>query len=88
VRGRCKDTGSHLWRGGTEAPRINPEDRKRDLILRYLYERHRTSRGITKTPLGIQELHRQIKTQHEMKQADVSSNLDYLVQVGIGGKHG
>ncbi len=60
----------------------NPQDEKRDQIVRYLYERHRTSRGIAKIPAGIQEVQREMKLRHELKQADVSSNLDYLVQSG------
>jgi hypothetical protein len=59
----------------------NPEDIKRDNILRFLYERHKTTRGITKIPIGIQELQREMKNRHKMKQPEVSSNLDYLVQV-------
>ena len=61
---------------------INPEDIKRDNILRYLYERHKKARGIAKIPVGIQELQREMKARYGMKQNEVSSNLDYLIQVG------
>ncbi len=60
----------------------NPDDQKRDAILRYLYQRHKSARGIAMIPVGIQDLQREMKDQHAMKQAEVSSNLDYLVQVG------
>jgi hypothetical protein len=60
----------------------NPDDAKRDKILRFLYERHKTTRGINKIPIGIQELQREMKKCHEMKQQEVSSNLDYLWQAG------
>ena len=61
---------------------MNPEDERRDQILRFLYERHKTTRGIQKIPIGIRDLQREMKKQYGMKQHEVSSNLDYLVQVG------
>lgn len=61
---------------------MNPEDQKRDAILRFLYERHKSTRGIQKIPIGIRDLQREMKARHGMAQAEVSSNLDYLVQVG------
>jgi hypothetical protein len=61
---------------------MNPEDEKRDTILRFLYERHKNTRGISKIPIGIRDLQSEMKTRHGMKQPEVSSNLDYLVQVG------
>ncbi len=61
---------------------MNENDAKRDKILRYLHERHKTARGIGKIAVGIQELQREMKKRHGLSQADVSSNLDYLVQVG------
>jgi len=61
---------------------VNSEDSKRDAILRFLYERHKTTRGIAKIPIGIRDLQREMKTRAEMSQQDVASNLDYLVQVG------
>ena len=61
---------------------MNPDDIKRDQILRFLHERHKTTRGILKIPIGIRDLQSEMKKRHEMKQNEVSSNLDYLVQVG------
>src|SRR5437764_9829863 len=66
-------------RGG---PAVNPDDEKRDHILRFLYERHKTTRGIQKIPIGIRDLQREMKARFSMKQPEVASNLDYLVQVG------
>ena len=62
--------------------RMNPKDDRRDKILRFLYNRHQTAKGITAIPIGIQELRREMKNQHGMKQPEVASNLDYLIQVG------
>src|SRR5437764_15458043 len=61
---------------------MNSSDERRNQILRFLYNRPSTTRGITKIPIGIQELQREMKTRHEMKQPEVASNLDYLIQVG------
>lgn len=61
---------------------LNPNDDKRDKILRFLYERHKHSRGIAKIPIGIRDLQSEMKNRYSMTQQDVSSNLDYLVQVG------
>lgn len=61
---------------------LNPYDEKRDKILRFLYERHRSTRGIHKIPIGIRELQSEMKKRYGMSQADVSSNLDYLIQAG------
>src|SRR5882724_6694359 len=60
----------------------NPDDNARDKLLRFLYHRHKTVRGIGKIPIGIQELQREMKSRHRLKQNEVSSNLDYLIQVG------
>lgn len=60
---------------------LNPNDDKRDKILRFLYERHKKSRGIAKIPIGIRDLQSEMKTLHSLSQQDVASNLDYLVQV-------
>jgi hypothetical protein len=57
-------------------------DENRDRLLRFLYQHHKTARGPAKIPVGIRDLQREMKQQHEMSQQDVSSNLDYLVQVG------
>ncbi len=60
---------------------LNPNDDKRDKILRFLYERHKQSRGIAKILIGIRDLQSEMKSRHSMTQQDVSSNLDYLAQV-------
>jgi hypothetical protein len=54
---------------------MNPDDDHRDRILRFLYGRHKTTRGITKIPIGIQDLQREMKNRDGMKQNEVSSNL-------------
>jgi hypothetical protein len=59
---------------------MSPEDQKRDQILRFLYERHKTTRGIHKIPIGIRDLQAEMKSKHGMKPQEVSSNLDFLVQ--------
>ena len=61
---------------------MNLEDQKRDAILRYLHQRHRNTRGISKIPIGIRDLQAEMKAQAGLSQQEVSSNLDYLVQVG------
>jgi hypothetical protein len=61
---------------------MNPNDNHRDEILRFLYDRHQTARGITAIPIGIQDLRREMKSRYAMKQSEVASNLDYLIQVG------
>jgi hypothetical protein len=61
---------------------MNPNDEKRDQILRFLHDRHRTTRGIRKIPIGIRDLQGEMKKRFDMTQPDVASNLDYLVQVG------
>jgi hypothetical protein len=40
---------------------MNPNDDRRDRILRFLYNRHQNARGITAIPIGIQELRREMK---------------------------
>ena len=61
---------------------MNPDDDIRDKILRFLYERHKTTKGITKIPIGIRDLQSALKSSYGFKQHEVSSNLDYLIQVG------
>ncbi len=61
---------------------MNPDDDIRDKILRFLYERHKKSKGITKIPIGIRDLQSAMKQMYRLKQPEVSSNLDYLIQVG------
>src|SRR5438445_341606 len=61
---------------------MNPDDDIRDKLLRFLHERHRTTKGITKIPIGIRDLQKEMKDRHGLKQNQVASNLDYLIQVG------
>lgn len=61
---------------------MNPNDDRRDKILRFLYDRHQTATGITAIPIGIQDLRREMKKRYGMKQSELASNLDYLIQVG------
>jgi hypothetical protein len=60
---------------------LNPSDNVRDKILRYLYDTHTHARGPRATSVGIRELQGTMKTLG-VKQFDVNSNLDYLVQKG------
>jgi hypothetical protein len=62
------------------ATRAPPQDVRRDQILRFLFDRHEAARGPGKIPIGIRDLQRAMKNLHEMKQNEVSSNLDYLVE--------
>jgi len=59
----------------------NPNDIIRDAILRHLYELHRKARGISSVGTGIRDLWSAMK-KLGYKQADVNSNLDYLLQKG------
>ena len=59
-----------------------PNDVQRDRILRFLYDRHRSARGPAKIPIGIRDLQGGLKQMHAMSQQEVTSHLDYLVQVG------
>ena len=61
---------------------MNPDDVAREQILKFLYERHKTSRSISSIPIGIRDLQREMKERHGMKQQEVAHNLDYLIQVG------
>jgi hypothetical protein len=61
---------------------MNPNDERRTRILRFLYDRHQAAKGISAIPIGIQELRREMKNRYGMKQSEVASNLDYLIQVG------
>lgn len=61
---------------------MNPDDDIRDKLLRFLYERHKTTKGITKIPIGIRDLQKAMRSLYGLKQQEVSSNLDYLIQVG------
>src|SRR5438477_8675957 len=61
---------------------MNLNDDRRDKILRFLYERHQAAKGITAIPIGILDLRRSMKELYGLKQSEVASNLDYLIQVG------
>src|SRR5260370_24326141 len=61
---------------------MNHNDYRRDNLLRFLYDRHQAAKGITAIPIGIQDLRREMKNRYGMKQSEVASNLDYLIQVG------
>jgi hypothetical protein len=63
----------------TTPPRSN--DEVRDLILRHLYDSHRTTRGRSGGALTISELQKAMRPLG-LKQQDVGHNLDYLVQKG------
>jgi hypothetical protein len=39
---------------------MNPNDDRRDKILRFLYERHQAAKGITAIPIGIMDLRREM----------------------------
>ena len=59
----------------------NRSDECRDLMLKFLYERHKKARGMEAIPIGIRDLQSELKKRHGMSQSEVVSNLDYLVQV-------
>src|SRR5438552_7900133 len=60
---------------------MNSDDDTRDKILRFLHERHKTARGIGKIAIGIRDLDKEMKDRYGLKQSEVASNLDYLIQV-------
>lgn len=55
-------------------------DEIRQLLLEYLYQRHRTARGVKAQEIGIRDLQAEMKKRHNLAQQEVASNLDYLVQ--------
>jgi TATA-binding protein-associated factor Taf7 len=57
----------------------NPDDEIRDEILRYLYQVHRTSKGLKGVAIGIRDLQAAMK-EEGIKREDLHSNLDYLLQ--------
>lgn len=59
----------------------NPNDEKRDLILRHLYDVHGKARGPQGVAEGIRDLQAAMKKEG-IKQTEVNSNLDYLLQKG------
>jgi hypothetical protein len=60
---------------------VNADDDIRDKLLRFLYDRHKRAKGIGKIPIGIRDLQKEMKGRYGLKQNEVSSNLDYLIQV-------
>jgi hypothetical protein len=60
---------------------MNPKDAARDAVLRYLYSVHATAKSPRSAGVGIRELQAKLKPQG-LKQQDVASNLDYLIQKG------
>lgn len=59
----------------------NPNDQKRDAMLRYLHTVHGKARGPQSVAVGIREIQAEMKKE-KMKQGEVNSNLDYLLQKG------
>ena len=59
----------------------NLNDEKRDVLLRYLYNIHENARGPAGVATKIRELWKAMKSQG-IKQKEVNSNLDYLIQKG------
>lgn len=59
----------------------NPNDGVRDLILRQLYGVHQRARGPKSVSIGIRDLQKALKSSG-VKQQQVNSNLDYLIQKG------
>jgi hypothetical protein len=57
-------------------------DQIRDLLLRYLYDRHRTARGVSGQEIRISDLKREMKNRHGLSASEVTAHLDYLVQKG------
>ena len=57
----------------------NPNDKIRDAILRHLYDVHQRARGPKAVAIGIRKIQQAMKPAG-IKQAEVNSNLDYLVQ--------
>jgi hypothetical protein len=57
-------------------------DEARDLILRFLYDRHQKARGVKSQEILLRDLQSEMKRLHGFSQQEVASNLDYLVQKG------
>ena len=56
-------------------------DEIRDILLRFLYDRHKNARGMSSISIGIQDFQSELKN-HNIKKQAINSNLDYLVQKG------
>lgn len=59
----------------------NENDFARDAILRELYDQHKSARGPRGVLVGVKQLQKKLKLKG-LKQQEVSSNLDYLIQKG------
>src|SRR5579872_5901754 len=55
-------------------------DEIRDLMLRFFYQLHRSSRSMDGQQIGIQDLQRRMKHDFGFSQPEVASNLDYLLE--------
>jgi hypothetical protein len=62
-------------------PPQRSNDEIRDLILRHMYDSHRTARGRSGGALRITDIQKAMRV-HGLKQQEVGHNLDYLVQKG------
>ena len=58
----------------------NPDDLIRDAILRHLYAVHQKAKSPNSAAIGVRDLQSALKKAHGLKQQEVASNLDYLVQ--------
>jgi hypothetical protein len=60
---------------------MNPNDVIRDLILRYLHDRHTKARGPKGVSVKVSDIQKELR-ESGYKQGQTSSNLDYLIQKG------
>src|SRR5207248_5445290 len=58
-------------------------DQIRDTLLRYLYQLHKSSRSMNGQQIGIRDLQQVMKSTCGFSQAQVASNLDYLIEQGF-----
>lgn len=58
------------------------KDRIREIILECLYERAKTSKGPSSIRVGIRDLTSLVKSKLDIKQQDISSNLQFLIKNG------
>lgn len=57
------------------------KDEVRELILKYLYEKHKKSRSLEKMYVSKKEIKNALK-KYGLKESEIMSNLDYLIQSG------
>ncbi len=60
---------------------MNPNDVIRDLILRYLHDRHSKARGPKGVAVKVSHIQKELR-KSDFKQSQTNSNLDYLIQKG------